>query len=109
EGDPELAEVAERLDGALGEAREERRQLLREEPAAERDPAREGEVVHGDHRGDARVAVRPEDVAVVVPRGRIELARLPLDARPLDGEPVGAHAEPRLERDVLAEAVELVA
>ncbi len=33
DGDPELAQVAERLDGALGEAREERRQILREQAA----------------------------------------------------------------------------
>src|SRR5438128_2196541 len=66
------------------------------QPAAARlQPARVGEMVQRDHRGDAAAPHRLEQFAVALDRAIVEVALAWLDPAPLDREAVGVVAERR--------------
>ena len=85
EGDP----VAEALHDLVAVAREELGRLRVQPAAAHREPVRGGEVVERHDRCEAELEAAVDDRLVVVERLLGELPLDRLDARPLDGEPVG--------------------
>src|SRR5690242_2827020 len=72
------------------------------------EPQRAGEVVQRDHRGDRLLAQLAEHVPVVADLPGIEHSLRGLDARPLDGQPVGVLVHLAEQREVLAVAVVVV-
>src|SRR5713226_3294983 len=64
--------------------------------------------MQGDHRLDALLAQLAQDVTVVPDLARIELTRRRLDARPLDGQPVGILVQLAQKREILAVAVVVI-
>ncbi len=85
---PELAQVAQPLDGARHKAGEAQGRVG-VQPAAELfEPARVGEVVQRDHGRDAAPPQRQQQLAVALDRGLVEGAVARLDPAPLHREPV---------------------
>ena len=85
--------VAERARGALAEAREQIGAVRHFPPAAHGEPARHGEVVVGDDRQQAVRAAGGQHLCVMIELGLRELARLGLDPRPFDAEPIAVEPE----------------
>ena len=78
-------------------------------PAARGEPCRGREVVEGHHGGDAPLAARRADPAVVVECGDGELALGGLDPAPLEREPIGAEPHGCDELDVLGPPMQRIA
>jgi len=104
DGHPQRHQVPQCLDAAAGVPAEGLDDLVVLPAADVRQPHRVGEVVQGDHRGHATVPERAHHLAVVVQRGRVELAAPGLDPAPLQRQAVGVVAHPTEEVEVLAEA-----
>ena len=105
EGD-QVPEVPGRALAVAGEQVACRRVLP---PARRRQPARQREVVEGDHRCQMALVARRQHPPVVVELRAGKETLLRLDARPLDREAVRVEAEPREELDVVGVAVVMIA
>src|SRR5271154_3180019 len=73
------------------------------------DPSRRSEMMKGYDRRHLVLMAARQHAAVMVECSARELARLRLDAGPLDGKAVGVEAEPCEHRDVVGVAMVLIA
>ena len=90
---PQRAQVTQRGHGTRGEAGEALRRGRVQPAALGLQPARVGEVVQRNHRGNAAPAQRKKHGPVAIERGVVEDAFARLDPAPLDREPVGVLAQ----------------
>ncbi len=94
EGQPEVAQIAQRIDDRACVALEERDALAVFPAATRRKPERIGEVVQRHHGLDAPVAQAADHGTVAVQRRVIDLAGAGLDTAPLDAQPMGVEPQP---------------